>query len=72
MYGTYIWVEDENGRLLIKVLQSKNRVCKIMLEEEETMCLLGETIQPTWLWHNHLDHVSFSALKHMSDANIMG
>lgn len=41
------------------------------LEEEETMCILSETIEPAWLWHNRLGHVSFSSLKYMSNASIV-
>lgn len=41
MYGSYMWVLDENCRLLMKVLQSKYRQYKNLFDEEESMCLLG-------------------------------
>lgn len=71
MHGLYLWVHDAQGKLLLKVRQSSNRLYKAILEEDESMCLLGEQGEPSWLWHKRIGHVNFSALKHMADTKLV-
>lgn len=40
MEGDYLWVYEEQGRLLMKVKRAENRLYKISLEDSSTMCLL--------------------------------
>lgn len=67
----YLWVRDKAGRLLMKVQRSQNRLYKIELEEINSLCLVAELSNPTWLWHTRMGHVNFGALKEMSDKGIV-
>lgn len=71
MHGSFLWIRDKNGKLLMKVKRSPNRLYKIILNEVEQKCLLGSIHEPSWLWHARLGHVNFHALKHMSTSNIV-
>lgn len=55
----------------MKVKQSPNRLYKIILNEVGSRCLLGETCEQTWLWHARMGHINFTALKQMSDKNLV-
>lgn len=66
MEGDYLWVYEEQGRLLMKVKRAENRLYKISLEDSSTMCLLSKNEEDTWLWHTRLGHVNFRALELMS------
>lgn len=66
MNGDYLWVYDNNERLLMKVKKSGNRLYKISLEESAPMCLLNNAEEETWLWHARLGHVNFQAMEMMA------
>ncbi|XP_020253974.1 uncharacterized protein LOC109831046 [Asparagus officinalis] len=67
MCGAFLWIYDRNGRLLIKVKRSPNRLYKVLLEIYEPICLTASMEDPAWLWHARLGHVSLQALKMMGD-----
>ncbi|XP_042756658.2 retrovirus-related Pol polyprotein from transposon TNT 1-94 [Lactuca sativa] len=64
-------IYDSKMRLLMKVQRSSNRLYKIELREVSSRCLVGESKDPTWLWHTRLGHVNFTALKSMSEKGII-
>lgn len=65
--GEFLWVHDEQGRLLMKVKRSANRLYKIILESFETTCLMSKTEEQAWLWHSRLGHVNFQAIIQMEN-----
>ncbi|KAL8157838.1 hypothetical protein AgCh_002522 [Apium graveolens] len=65
--GTYLWVNDQKGRLLMKVKRSANRLYKIILESRNAACLVSNIEESTWIWHSYLGHVNFKAVMHLSD-----
>nr|GEV43536.1 hypothetical protein [Tanacetum cinerariifolium] len=69
--GAHLWVHDKNGKLLMKVNRSPNRLYKIVLNEVEPRCLFGEHKEHSWLWHSRLGHVNFQKLKEMCDKNLV-
>ncbi|GJX91101.1 putative RNA-directed DNA polymerase [Tanacetum coccineum] len=69
--GAHLWVHDKNGKLLMKVNRSPNRLYKIVLNEVEPHCLFGEHKEHSWLWHSRLGHVNFQKLKEMCDKNLV-
>lgn len=63
--GEYLWVYEKNGKLLIKVIRSANRLYKLVVTENKRECLLVKENEATWLWHSRLGHVNFQAMKMM-------
>lgn len=51
MNGERLWVYDDRGKLLMMVKRSVNRLCKIVIEERNPMCMLLKVEEKTWLWH---------------------
>ena len=64
--GDYLWVYEEERRLLMKVKRTENHLYKIGLEESNPVCLLTKMEEDIWLWHARLGHVNFQALEIMS------
>lgn len=62
----YLWVYEDDGRLIMKVKRSTNRLYKIILETVETNCMLTRVEQKSWLWHARLGHVNFGAMTMMT------
>lgn len=60
--GNFLWVYDKQGRLLIKVKRSGNRLYKIILESSKYSCLMPQVERISWMWHSRLGHVSFKAM----------
>lgn len=65
--GEYLWVYDTNGKLLMKVKKSPNRLYKIIIEESGAECLLTKTEVITKSWHSRLRHVNYQAMLLMSN-----
>lgn len=65
--GIYLWVDDEQRRLLMKVKRSENRLYKIVLETSQNKCLMSSAEEKSWLWHSRLGHVNFQAIGLLSD-----
>ena len=64
--GDYLWVYEGEGKLLMKVKKSENRLYKISLEESRPSCMLTKQEENTWMWHARLGHVNFRALELMT------
>lgn len=62
----YLWVYEDDGRLIMKVKRSTNKLYKIILETVETNCMLTRVEQNSWLWHARLGHVNFGAMTMMT------
>lgn len=60
--GEFLWVYGGDGRLLMKVKRSANRLYKIMLEESHNRCLLTRSEEKSQLWHARLGHVNWNAM----------
>lgn len=66
MRENYLTLHDPNGRLLIRVLRSPNRLYKINLQIGKPACLSLRIEDETLRWLARLGHISFKALKTMS------
>lgn len=64
--GEYLWVYNLYGKLLIKVKRASNRLYKIIIEEDEAICLLTKAEETMWLWHRRLGHTNFQAITMLS------
>lgn len=71
LQGEFLWVHDNNERLLMKVKRSHNRLYQILLEESQNTCLLTKSKEDSWLWHSRLGHVNFNAMSHMKKNNMV-
>ena len=60
--GNHLWVYDGDGRLMMKVQRSANRLYKILLETSKPACLLSKQEENAWLWHSRLGHVNFQSM----------
>ncbi|XP_074363311.1 uncharacterized protein LOC141703780 [Apium graveolens] len=69
--GDMLWVHDKQGKLLMKVKRSVNRLYKVILKHKEKMCLLSKTDEDAWLWHARLGHVNFKALMLMDSGKMV-
>lgn len=69
--GTFLWVYDDNGRLIIKFKRSANRLYNMIVESSKpTSLLLSKLEELSWLWLARLRHINFQALT-MMFVNIM-
>nr|GEZ09345.1 zinc finger, CCHC-type [Tanacetum cinerariifolium] len=71
MHGSFLWVHDVKGKLLMKVRRSPNRLYKIQLKKVKSRCLLGKSDAEVKLWHTRMGHVNYAALKLMSDKEMV-
>lgn len=71
MNGVHLWVYDNEGRLIMKVRKSFNRLYKIITESGGSECLLSKNDEVAWLWHARLGHVNFNAMNLMSTTKIV-
>lgn len=69
--GEFLWVHDHQGRLLMKVKRSSNRLYKIILKTRKQVCLLSKSDEVSWLWHSRLGHVNFQAMNLMSRSGMV-
>lgn len=63
--GEFLRVYDNDGKLLMKVTRSLNRLYKINIKEASGMCLLSKTEEASSLWHARHGHVNFQAIQFM-------
>ncbi|XP_076901465.1 uncharacterized protein LOC143555880 [Bidens hawaiensis] len=61
-----LWIFEQDGRLLIKVPRSFNRVCKINLKVVSPVCLQVSLHNVAWIWHARLGRLNFDALRGLS------
>lgn len=64
--GVFLWVYDGQGKLIMKVKRSENRLYRIVIETTDNMCLVTKLEESSWLWHSRLGHVNFQAMTLMS------
>lgn len=69
--GSFLWVRDAKGKLLMKVGRSSNRLYKIELEETRNMCLTAQVEDQSWLWHKRMGHINFNTLEQMVDKKLV-
>ena len=66
MRDNYLTLKDPDGRLLVKVLRSPNRLYKLRLEVGRPACLHTKMEEDTWRWHARLRHISFKTIGSMA------
>lgn len=71
MYGEFLWVYDKEGKLMLKVKRSGNRLYKIIIESGESKCLMATSDELAWLWHSRPGHVNFQAINMMLKNNMV-
>lgn len=69
--GDYMWVHERDGRLLMKVKRSANRLYKLIIESAKPRCLLSRTEEDSKLWHARLGHVNYQAMSLMFKENMV-
>ncbi|KAL8110530.1 hypothetical protein AgCh_026308 [Apium graveolens] len=69
--GKYLWVYEEDGKLIMKVKRSLNRLYKIIINSENADCLLTKIDENSWLWHARLGHVNFKAMMLLSNEKMV-
>lgn len=62
----YLTMHDREGKLMMKVNRSPNRLYFIHLKVGKPICLLNKIDETSWLWHARLGHLNFEAMKLMS------
>ncbi|KAI3518262.1 hypothetical protein L1887_06792 [Cichorium endivia] len=62
MRGDFLTMRDGDGRLLMKVPRSENRLYKIQLRTGKPHCLHAKINETAWLWHARLGHINFGAI----------
>lgn len=65
MKGDILTLRDSNGRLLVQVQRSLNRLYKTPMEISYPSCLQIQKDNATWTWHARLGHVSIGVLNNM-------
>lgn len=71
MKDDYLTLQDPNGRFLVKVPRSSNRLYKIRLKIGKPACLLAKLDEDQWKWHARLGHVSFKTVKTMASSDMV-
>ncbi|KAJ0941493.1 putative RNA-directed DNA polymerase [Helianthus annuus] len=66
MRSDYLKMHDVNGRLMMKVQRSKNRMYKIALKTSQPVCLATKLDNEAWLWHSRLGHINFRKMEEMA------
>ncbi|KAL8098390.1 hypothetical protein AgCh_031228 [Apium graveolens] len=69
--GDLLWGHVKEGKLLMRVKRSMNRLYKIILESDEQQCLMSKSEEDTWLWHSRLGHVNFKAMTLMDTSKMV-
>lgn len=71
MKDDYLTLQDPNGRLLVKVPRSPNRLYKISLKVGQPACFLAKLDDKQWQWHARLGHISFKTIKTMASSDMV-
>jgi len=56
-------VRDENGRLIVRVKRSANRLYLLRVKIARPLCLSARSTNSAWLWHERYGHLHFDALR---------
>ncbi|XP_076906184.1 uncharacterized protein LOC143562180 [Bidens hawaiensis] len=65
MKDDYLLMYDDQGKLLMRVTRSKNRLYTIKLKTGKPVCLQARIDYENWLWHARLGHLNFKSMKQM-------
>ncbi|KAJ0600333.1 putative RNA-directed DNA polymerase [Helianthus annuus] len=65
MRNEFLKVRDVEGKLVMKVQRSKNRLYKIVLQHTKPICLATKVEEDAWLWHARFAHANFQLLEQM-------
>lgn len=57
--GDYMWIHEEEGKLLMKVKRSANRLYKLITESAKPRCFISKVEEDSRLWHARLGHVNY-------------
>lgn len=60
--GNYLWVYEEQVKLLMKVQRSRNRLYKLIAETVKSECLLTKSNETSNLWNIRLGHVNYLSM----------
>lgn len=66
MKDDFLTLRDPDGRLLVKIMRSPNRLYKLKLQVGRAACLHARMMEEPWKWHARLGHISFKTLKSMA------
>ncbi|KAI3800975.1 hypothetical protein L1987_29075 [Smallanthus sonchifolius] len=66
MKDEFLWFYGSDGKLLMKVLRSPNRLYKVNLKIGSPLCFHTKVEDISWLWHGRLGHVNFETLRIMT------
>lgn len=66
-----MWIQDERRRLLSRVRRSPNRLYYIRLDNARPVCLTARGMDTAWLWHGRFGHISFEALRKLSNGDMV-
>jgi hypothetical protein len=64
-------MHDSQGKLLMNVTRTKNRLYTIMLKMVRPVCLQARIDNENWLWHARLGHLSFETMKQMVEKEMV-
>ncbi|KAD4386091.1 hypothetical protein E3N88_26260 [Mikania micrantha] len=65
-----LWIKEEDGALLMKVLRTQDRRYKIELKVVPPVCLHANFDALAWLWHARLGHRNFHSMKLLTTKNL--
>ena len=65
MKENYLTLYDRDGNLLVKAIRSRNRLYKVVMEVDNTKCLLLKKDSDSALWHSRLGHVGLENMRSM-------
>ncbi|XP_076918480.1 uncharacterized protein LOC143578915 [Bidens hawaiensis] len=71
MKDDYLLMYDDQGKLLMRVTRSKNRLYTIKLKTGKPVCLQARIDNENWLWHTRLGHLNFESMKQMVNNNMV-
>lgn len=71
MKGCHLVMKDVEGRVLMKVQRSENRLYKIGLKIGSQVCLQAKITNDAWKWHARMGHVNFDSLRKMSSKRMV-
>ncbi|XP_013623877.1 PREDICTED: uncharacterized protein LOC106329780 [Brassica oleracea var. oleracea] len=66
MKDNYLTLKDPEGRLLVKVMRTANRLYKLKLQVLRATCLHTRLEEEPWRWHARLGHVNFKTIRAMA------
>ncbi|XP_076940852.1 uncharacterized protein LOC143610193 [Bidens hawaiensis] len=70
MKKNYLLLYDGEGKLMMKVFRTRNRLYTAKLIVGAPVCLLSRLDDPAWLWHARMGHLNFEAMKALGTKNM--